>query len=323
MQEVVMRRDLPTRPSLDQLKRQAKDLVDAFRRHDAEALARVRDALPAAHGKDDAALGAMPFALHDAQSTIAREHGFSSWNELREHVASRLGPKAIEALMQAHPNAPLPGEVVDALVAAAEDTDGPVPLDAPLPIVPVPNAMLARGAVAPLHIGRASTIAAIEAARAGTNAVALFTQKDAAQEAPSDDALHAVGCAARLSRVVPAGEHGLWIVVKAVDWVRLEGIEQRTPFLTGRCAAFAIAIEHSDEARRLERVVRERVRALVAAMPEGEKLLRRTERMSALELADATIANLPCSVDEKASYAAEPSLVGRLRWLVAFFDRAA
>jgi Lon protease-like protein len=318
-----MRRDLPARPSLDHLKRQAKDLLEAFRRHDAEALARVRDELPAAHGKDDAALVAMPFALHDAQSTIAREHGFSSWKELREHLESRLGPKALEALMQAHPNAPLPGEVMEAVVAAAEDAGGPVPLDAPLPTVPVRNAMLARGAVAPLHVGRASSIAAIEAARAGRNAVALFTQKDAAQEVPGDDALHAVGCAAWLSRVVSAGEQGLWIVVKAVEWVRLETLEQRAPFLTARCAPFAIALEDSDEARRLERVLRERVRVLVAAMPEGEKLLRKTERMSALELADATIANLPCSVDEKASYAVVASLVGRLRWLVAFFDRAA
>lgn len=29
-----------------------------------------------------------PFALHDAQSAVAREHGLKSWNELREAVAS-------------------------------------------------------------------------------------------------------------------------------------------------------------------------------------------------------------------------------------------
>src|SRR6185295_16079218 len=31
----------------------------------------------------------MGLALHDAQSVIAREHGFKSWNELREHVEER------------------------------------------------------------------------------------------------------------------------------------------------------------------------------------------------------------------------------------------
>jgi hypothetical protein len=45
--------------------------------------------------------------------------------------------------------------------------------------------------------------------------------------------------------------------------------------------------------------------------------------MSALELADATIANLPCSVEEKARYAKEPSLTARLEYVIALCDRAA
>jgi hypothetical protein len=34
-------------------------------------------------------LGALGLALHDAQSVIAREHGFASWNALREEVEAR------------------------------------------------------------------------------------------------------------------------------------------------------------------------------------------------------------------------------------------
>src|SRR5881392_3236879 len=51
-------KQLPPRPNLDQLKRQAKELLQA---------------------------GRAP-ALHDAQTLIAREYGFASWNKLREHV---------------------------------------------------------------------------------------------------------------------------------------------------------------------------------------------------------------------------------------------
>lgn len=69
-------RQLPDRPNLDQLKRQAKDLLHAARAQDADALARFR-ILPA---------NVRTPALHDAQSVIAREHGFASWNDLREHV---------------------------------------------------------------------------------------------------------------------------------------------------------------------------------------------------------------------------------------------
>jgi ankyrin repeat protein len=76
---------LPPRPSLDQLKRQAKDLLRLARQHSPTALARFR-ALPAYAAAPDAGIAAAKFALHDAQSVIAREHGFVSWNALRERV---------------------------------------------------------------------------------------------------------------------------------------------------------------------------------------------------------------------------------------------
>jgi ankyrin repeat protein len=76
---------LPPRPNLDQLKRQAKDLLESARRNAPGARARFR-ALPAFASASDATLDRAPLALHDAQSVIAREHGFDSWNALRDHV---------------------------------------------------------------------------------------------------------------------------------------------------------------------------------------------------------------------------------------------
>lgn len=78
-------RQLPERPNLDQLKRQAKDLLHAARARDPGALARFRS-LPAFAGIPDDALARRGLALHDAQSVVAREHGLASWNELRERV---------------------------------------------------------------------------------------------------------------------------------------------------------------------------------------------------------------------------------------------
>jgi len=76
---------LPERPDLEQLKRQAKDLLRNARAGDSAALARFR-ILPAFTHATDAALARAAVALHDAQSVIAREHGFDSWNALRERV---------------------------------------------------------------------------------------------------------------------------------------------------------------------------------------------------------------------------------------------
>jgi ankyrin repeat protein len=78
-------RQLPERPNLEQLKRQAKELVHSARARDVTALGRFR-ILPAFLRRSDADLAQAAIALHDAQSVIAREYGFDSWNALRERV---------------------------------------------------------------------------------------------------------------------------------------------------------------------------------------------------------------------------------------------
>ena len=70
-------RPRPSHDDLNQLKRQAKDLLKLYRAGDAEALAEVQRLY---HDADAA------FALHDAQLVVARRHGFESWIKLKEHV---------------------------------------------------------------------------------------------------------------------------------------------------------------------------------------------------------------------------------------------
>ncbi|HEY7639106.1 MAG TPA: ankyrin repeat domain-containing protein [Steroidobacteraceae bacterium] len=79
---------LPDRPNLEQLKKQAKSLLHAARAKEPEALQRFQ-VLPTLARKSLTELQSIDLALHDAQSVIAREHGFKSWNELREHVEER------------------------------------------------------------------------------------------------------------------------------------------------------------------------------------------------------------------------------------------
>ena len=76
---------LPERPNLEQLKRQAKELLRSARANDSAALRRFR-ILPAFARSSESDLARRGLALHDAQSVIAREHGFDSWNALRERV---------------------------------------------------------------------------------------------------------------------------------------------------------------------------------------------------------------------------------------------
>jgi len=77
---------LPDRSNLDHLKKQAKDLIRLYRTRDPEAMARFRRALPAATGRSDDEITSLTLRLHDAQSCLAREHGFASWTDLRKYV---------------------------------------------------------------------------------------------------------------------------------------------------------------------------------------------------------------------------------------------
>src|SRR5262245_26370654 len=68
-----MSRQLPTRPSLEHLRKQAKELLQDLRRQDPSA------------------------QLADAQQDVARDYGFASWPMLKSHVEGQEAARA-EAL---------------------------------------------------------------------------------------------------------------------------------------------------------------------------------------------------------------------------------
>jgi uncharacterized protein len=67
--------DLPARPSLDHLRRQARDLLRAARAGDTTAAGRIRAVADA-------------LTLASAQLAVAREYGFASRTRLRYEVTS-------------------------------------------------------------------------------------------------------------------------------------------------------------------------------------------------------------------------------------------
>jgi len=68
-----MSRDLPSQPSLEYLRKQAKDLLSELQQ------------------------GNPALQLADAQHALAREYGFASWPRLKAHVESLPLPSALEA----------------------------------------------------------------------------------------------------------------------------------------------------------------------------------------------------------------------------------
>jgi len=71
-------RRLPQRPSLEQLKKQAKELLERFRASELTAVTEVRQF---ERNPDPS-----HFALNDAQRVLARAYGFESWPKLKAFV---------------------------------------------------------------------------------------------------------------------------------------------------------------------------------------------------------------------------------------------
>jgi hypothetical protein len=84
-------RALSARPNLEQYKKQAKELVKAWKRSDPEARARVSEHHPRFTKLVDSEFAQRAFSLADAQFVIAREHGFDSWPKFASHIESITG----------------------------------------------------------------------------------------------------------------------------------------------------------------------------------------------------------------------------------------
>jgi ankyrin repeat protein len=90
MKQKVSIRRMRQHPDLEQLKRQSKQLLAAFRAADAAAINEV------AACYDGTQLAT--FALHDAQLVIARSYGFDSWPKLKAYVDGVTIRRLVEAV---------------------------------------------------------------------------------------------------------------------------------------------------------------------------------------------------------------------------------
>lgn len=94
-----MKSQLPPRPNLEQLKKQAKMILKGHRTADPHALRRIQRHHARWHKASVAAIQSAHFTLSDAQLVIANEYGFDTWSKLKSHVLlHQTGPSSAEAV---------------------------------------------------------------------------------------------------------------------------------------------------------------------------------------------------------------------------------
>lgn len=335
-----MRRELPPKPNLEHLKSQAKDLLDAHKRGEPEALARIRAAVPAFARRSDEEIARASFALHDAQSAIAREYGCVSWAELRARIAAGEAPAAATAT---EANAPsiqtitgraVPPEVEAEIRAVYAESRVPVEVATPatVPVLPLRNSVVFPGSLVPMDLSRSTSLRAIEVVmQREPRLVAVFAQRAIETDRPTADDLHPKGslCIVRVFHQFDdpppsaTGEPGpprarSWILVQGVRWIRLDALEQLDPYYVARVSDADEVRGDEPEIAGLGRELRGLAHRFADSMSNRDQVHAVIDLATEpLALADLVMANFPISVAEKASYAEETQLSRKLDRAIA------
>ena len=122
----------------------------------------------------------------------------------------------------------------------------PIPEDA-LILVPLRAAVIFPGIVAPLTVGRGSSVAAIQEAVRQQRKVGFLLQRDPQADRVGPDDLHWVGTAGEVARYLPAAEGLHHLAVQGESRFRVTEFLDGWPFLVGRVAWVSEAPEAGED----------------------------------------------------------------------------
>src|SRR5579864_3202005 len=104
-------KQLPPRPSLEQYRKQAKDLIKFWKSGDSEAVRRIATFHTRWRNGLDSAASTRRFAVADAQLVIAREHGFESWPKFARHIKELIRESSLIAKFELAADAIAAGDI--------------------------------------------------------------------------------------------------------------------------------------------------------------------------------------------------------------------
>ena len=96
-----MKKQLPSRPNLEQLKNQAKTILRGHRAANPDTLKQIQEHHPRWRKSSEAAIRTARFTLSEAQLVVANEYGFETWAKLKAHVQHHESPLMSQASVNA------------------------------------------------------------------------------------------------------------------------------------------------------------------------------------------------------------------------------
>jgi ATP-dependent Lon protease len=127
--------------------------------------------------------------------------------------------------------------------------DRPLTIPSELPVLPLRDTVLFPNSFMPLAVARESSVRLIDDAIANGKLIAVFTQRDAAEEEPKQDGLHTVGTATHIHKMFKLPDGSLRLIVQGLERLTLDEVVSTDPYLRARVHA---ATEDTNDADRLE-----------------------------------------------------------------------
>ncbi len=193
-----------------------------------------------------------------------------------------------------------------------------------LAVLPIRNAVLFPGAVAPFDVGRAKSVALVEEVHTQANPViAIFAQRDPATDDPGADDMYPVGCAARVLKALKHSSGNYSLILQGLTRIRLDSLIQTGPYLKARIARVDTPAVEDVEAEALAMSLRDVAKQVIQLMPElpreAGSLIDSIQAPGAL--ADLVAANLDAPVEEKAQLIETIEVKERIRKVLRLLTR--
>src|SRR5580700_11127068 len=207
---------------------------------------------------------------------------------------------------------------------SARQEDEVVQFGDELPVLPIRNAVLFPGAVAPFDVGREKSVALVEDVDNLTAPViAIFAQRDPSTDDPGRDDLHQVGCAARVLKALKHSSGNYSLILQGLTRIRLDEMTQTAPYLKAKVGRLSETNSGDDEAEALSMSLRDIAKQVIQLMPElpreAGSLIDSIQAPGAL--ADLVAHNLDAPVEEKAQLLETVEVKERIRKVLRLLTR--
>jgi ATP-dependent Lon protease len=206
----------------------------------------------------------------------------------------------------------------------ARQEDDAIQFGDELPVLPIRNAVLFPGAVAPFDVGREKSVALVEDVdNLPSPVIAIFAQRDPSTDDPGKDDLHHVGCAARVLKALKHSSGNYSLILQGLTRIRLDEMTQSAPYLKAKVVRLDEQATADDEAEALSMSLRDIAKQVIQLMPElpreAGSLIDSIQAPGAL--ADLVAANLDAPVDEKAGLLETIDVKDRIRKVLKLLTR--